>query len=84
MAPYANMYAFTILVFIIIDVTPCDVQDGKFRFLIRGTFDSQNVTGYAFSIFLESPPNSEAICIYFNTAILCYINVVSYPLTEKK
>ena len=65
----------------------CNKKEGKYRFWIRGVFDSESVEHFIFYINLESPSDSVATCLLDfiqDSSFLCFINLVSDPLTEKK
>ena len=64
----------------------CDKKEGKYIFYIKGTFIDYDYY-HRLTLQLESPSNTSAICymdMYQDSTLLCTINIVWYPLTDKK
>ena len=63
----------------------CFKEAGRYYFNIMCDFDKPFKETYIVYAFLETPTNGEATCIpKENFGFNCFVNLVDYPLTEKK
>lgn len=64
--------------------TPCDTTSGYYHFIINGNFDESPGNEVSLELDLESPKNAKADCKPLTSGFDCFLDLVMYPITEKK
>ena len=63
----------------------CNKDYGKYYFKISCDIDKPFTGNYIVYTYLETPSGGKATCFYYeNFGFICVVNLIDYPLTEKK